>query len=497
MSEPPDSTVQSGGDVAHSVDGDEAYCAACGQSYPVDKDVCDKDGSRLTKLKARPDSLLGRVFDGRYEIRATLGQGGMGTVYRGWQLSVDREVAVKVIHPKLASDRTAVKRFLREVRLASRLSHPAIVNVYDFGQTDDGILYLVMELLRGHTLAQDLLSQRPLSAKRFQTIALQLCDALDVAHAQSIVHRDLKPGNIVILDDPPGRDLLKVLDFGLAKSLVSDTSSVVTNTSAILGTPLYMAPEQIQSAPTDQRADLYSLGCILYQLATGRPPFIGETVNQVLSMHLHTEPPPLPASVEPAIARTIAQLMRKDPGSRPLSAASVRASLEQAAATTTTTPVPSPALATTAPHPGLAVTAPAIDATPVSSPAPARRRWLPAALATLVLGGGGAAIWALRDRGDDNHVAASPSAAAATDAAVRPADALVIDGAVRPPIDAAPSVDADAPIDASAPGDAGRKRPPLPGRPPRTPNPPQVPRDAGSTPRPDAALEFYGLDGGS
>src|SRR5678816_3531526 len=181
-------------------DGDEAYCAACNRSFAIDQMFCPNDGARLVKLKSRPDALLGRVFDDRYELRAMIGQGGMGTVYRGWQRSVDREVAIKVIHPKLSSMRPVAKRFLREARLASRLSQPNIVNVYDFGQTEDGILYLVMELLRGRPLARDLETHRGLPARRIATLALQICDALGAAHGQGIIHRDLKPHNIVILD---------------------------------------------------------------------------------------------------------------------------------------------------------------------------------------------------------------------------------------------------------------------------------------------------------
>ncbi|MEO7097425.1 MAG: serine/threonine-protein kinase, partial [Polyangiales bacterium] len=312
-------------------DSGEAYCAACGKSYPITVDVCPGDGARLTKLADRPDALLGRVFDERYEIRTALGQGGMGTVYRGWQLSVDREVAIKVIHPKLASDRTAVKRFLREARLSSRLSQPNIVNVYDFGQTQDGILYLVMELLRGHTLARELDGMRALPLRRVTAIALQVCDALDSAHAQGIVHRDLKPGNIVILDEPPGRDLIKVLDFGLAKSLAADTTSQVTNTDAIIGTPLYMPPEQIDGKPSDHRADLYSLGCVLYQMVTGRPPFLKDTSNLVLAAHVNDPPPPLAHEVPSLIATTILRLLEKDPQRRIGSAREVRAAFQELA----------------------------------------------------------------------------------------------------------------------------------------------------------------------
>src|SRR5574338_642281 len=251
----------------------------------------------------------------------------MGTVYRGWQLSVDREVAIKVIHPKLAGDRSAVKRFLREARLASRLSQPNIVNVYDFGQSE-GVLYLVMELLRGHTLASELGQGRRINPRRTIAIASQLCDALEAAHAQGIVHRHLKPSNIVILDDPPGRDLLKVLDFGLAKSLVQDSGSVVTNTDALLGTPLYMAPEQIEGKVSDQRADLYSFGCILYEMLTGRPPFVDNAVSAVLARHMHDVHIALPLHVPARLRDLIDKLLAKTPEDRLQTAGEMRRILE-------------------------------------------------------------------------------------------------------------------------------------------------------------------------
>ncbi len=319
---------------------DEAYCSACNQSYPSDTKVCPTDGARLIKLAAQRDDLIGRVLDERYEIRAPLGKGGMGTVYRGWQLSVDREVAIKVIHPKLSDDRSAVKRFLREARLASRLSQPNIVNVYDFGQSA-GVLFLVMELLRGHTLTAELGQGRRLNPKRTVTMALQLCDALEAAHAQGIVHRDLKPSNIVILDDPPGRDLLKVLDFGLAKSLAQDSGSVVTNTDALLGTPLYMSPEQIEGKESDQRADLYSFGCILYEMLSGKPPFLDSAVSAVLARHMSDTHAPLPAHVPLKLRSLIDSLLAKRPEDRVQSAGEIRRILDDIRdAGTTPTPEP-------------------------------------------------------------------------------------------------------------------------------------------------------------
>jgi serine/threonine protein kinase len=328
VSKPDDPTLPSASDLATTeVHAEEAYCSACNQSYPINTVVCPNDGARLIKLAAERDTLIGRVLDQRYEIRSPLGKGGMGTVYRGWQLSVDREVAIKVIHPKLSNDRSAVKRFLREARLASRLSQPNIVNVYDFGQSE-GVLYLVMELLRGHTLASELGKGRRLNPKRTVTMANQLCDALEAAHAQGIVHRDLKPSNIVILDDPPGRDLIKVLDFGLAKSLLQDSGSLVTNTDALLGTPLYMAPEQIDGRESDQRADLYSFGCILYEMLSGRPPFVDNAVSAVLARHMSDTHAELGQHVPTKLRALIDKLLSKKPEDRVQSAGEVHKILQ-------------------------------------------------------------------------------------------------------------------------------------------------------------------------
>ena len=453
MTDGTDRTLLSDGthDPTH-VDGDESYCAACGGSYPIDLDVCPKDGARLTKLKAQPDALLGRVFDGRFEVRTTLGQGGMGTVYRGWQLTVDREIAIKVIHPKLASDRIAVKRFLREARLSSRLNQPNIVNVYDFGQTQDGVLYIAMELLRGHTLGRELEAMRPLPLRRVLTIALQLCDALDAAHGQGIVHRDLKPGNIIVLDEPPGRDLIKVLDFGLAKSLVSDTSSFVTHSSAVLGTPLYMPPEQIEGRPSDQRADLYSLGCILYQMLSGRPPFAGESVNVVLAAHLGDAPVPLPSTVPPSLAAMVARLMEKDPAKRMRSAREAREAMQAIleggaksdalAMTHDTTPDIRLPTSDTGPV-ALAMTDPA-QAAP--APVPARRMHWAVPVALFVAAAASAAVVVMMTRGDDTPAAPAPAAAPiATPIDAMPViavDALPVVTVIDAPAVVPPAIDA-------------------------------------------------------
>lgn len=446
MTDPYDRTAVSDTQ-ASGTEPDEAYCSACNQSFGLDRDTCPNDGARLIKLEATRDVLVGRVFDQRYELRTQLGHGGMGTVYRAYQISVDREVAIKVIHPKLASDRVAVKRFLREARLASRLSQPNVVNVYDFGQTDDGILYLVMELLRGHTLAHELEAMRPLALRRVLAIAQQLCDALEVAHAQGIVHRDLKPSNIIVLDDPPGRDLIKVLDFGLAKSLVTETSSLITASSALLGTPLYMPPEQIASEASDHRADLYAFGCILFHLLDGRPPFLRENVNSVLAAHLHDAPPALPATVPPKLASLVRALMEKDPANRPDSASHVRAVLQSIGE-------PVPEVADTIPVPvtrrdstpvALATTQ---AATPLPAAAPLapqkRRSPLVLAAAFAALAGAGALAYLTLHRGPQQQAVTPPHALDASQPlAAPPVDAAIV-------VDAPPPADATTRIDAHA-----------------------------------------------
>ncbi|MEO8701902.1 MAG: serine/threonine-protein kinase [Kofleriaceae bacterium] len=442
-------------------DSDEAYCPACNNSFSLDHEFCPNDGVKLVKLKSGPDMLIGRVFDNRYEIKSALGHGGMGTVYRAWQRSIDRDVAIKVIHPKLATVRAVAKRFLREARLSSRLGQANIVNVYDFGQSEDGILYLVMELLRGHTLSRELESQKPLPLRRIVTITQQICDGLDHAHSQGIIHRDLKPGNIVILDEPPGRDAIKLLDFGLAKSLIADQTSLVTQTDALLGTPLYMPPEQILGKPTDQRADLYSLGCILFQMASGRPPFVGDNINITLASHVQMPTPPLPLAVPPSLTSLITKLMEKDPANRIASAREVRAILKQIKGLASgehpqvdSAPLVSLSMLQSSVAPMAPTTTNPNIAVPVSNlssvPPNARRRWWLPLLALVAVA---AIVFViLKTQAGRNGVAAA--ALDANGGPITPdvsaqAEAGVVDGAV-----------ADAEPDAGLPIDARRRAPP-------------------------------------
>jgi len=457
--------VNEPGDTAPSDPDAEAFCAACNSSYAPTTQFCPLDGARLVRFAGGADPLLGRVIDARFEIQQRIGRGGMGAVYRAWQRSVDREVAIKVIDARLSNDRVAAKRFLREARLASRLSHPAIVVVHDFGQTDDGVLYLAMEMLRGKTLAAAI-ATRAMTPRRAIKIALQLCDALEAAHRQDIVHRDLKPQNVVVLDDPPGRDLCKVLDFGLAKSLVHDESAV-TRSDAILGTPLYMAPEAIQGHAADGRTDLYSLGCILHELLSGLPPFRDNAPNMVLAMHLSEPPPELPSTVPATLAALVRELLAKAPADRPATATAVRdrlaemldasIALDQAAAPSTGSVVAPAAFADTMASPR-GTQAHTRDATTreaatrvafePSQPAPSRSRApLYLAAAILAAGAGVVGFLALRE---------PPAAAPPPDAA--PVRAVPPDAARAAP-DASVPLDAGVPIDAARPPiDAGRAR---------------------------------------
>ncbi|CAN5923532.1 hypothetical protein BH11MYX3_BH11MYX3_23120 [soil metagenome] len=315
----------------------ELYCTACEKTFHIGE-RCPTDGTRLIKLKARIDPFLGRDLDGRYTVLEKLGAGGMGAVYRAEQHSVDREVAIKVVHSTLVSEPEVIKRFLREAKLASRLSHPNAVGVLDFGQTEDGVFYLVMELVTGRTLDDMIKAERILRPERVVRIAVQICDALEGAHAISIIHRDLKPSNVMLMAS--GRDIVKVLDFGLAKSTSPDaTSTTMTGAGAVVGTPAFMPPELATGEPCDARSDLYSLGVMLYLMGSGRLPFIGESVHELLALHASDDPAPPMTGVPAKLASVIDKLLCKRPEDRYQSAVEARTALEESLTVSTPPPV--------------------------------------------------------------------------------------------------------------------------------------------------------------
>lgn len=277
---------------------------------------CPDDGARLREFQSNATRLLGAVLDGRWELLSKIGEGGMGEVYRARQVNVDREVAVKILRLALASGEQYVARFFREADIASTVKNPHFVSIHDFGQTEDQLLYIAMELLEGESLGAKLRRQR-IDLLEALTVAEQVCSALSAAHAAQIVHRDLKPDNIFLLEVPGGDTFVKVLDFGIAKDLSDDDQ--MTRTGQLFGTPEYMSPEQCEAGPVDGRSDLYALGCVLYETLTGQSPFRrGATIKTLLAQVGESATPfatlgvPVPVGVEAIVMR----LLEKHPDNR-------------------------------------------------------------------------------------------------------------------------------------------------------------------------------------
>jgi len=262
---------------------------------------------------------------GPYRIVRLLGAGGMGAVYEARQEPLNRRVALKTLHPQYVTNPELVARFFNEAKVLSSLEHPSLVQVSDFGHAADGTAYLIMEYLRGQSIGHRLRAgtgRMPLVAAL--QVAWQVAEVLGLAHAQGVVHRDLKPDNLMLVADlvAPGGERVKVLDFGIAK-LLNQTApgGLRTNTQAVMGTPTYMSPEQCAGAGrVDAKSDVYSLGCVLFQLLAGRPPFVTEGIGRLLGMHMYEEPPAL-ASLAPevpaAVCALVHRLLGKDSGQRP------------------------------------------------------------------------------------------------------------------------------------------------------------------------------------
>lgn len=237
--------------------------------------------------------LSGTVLLDRYRLIRKLGGGGMGDVYLGEHTIIGKKVAVKLIHPQYSEDTEVVDRFLQEARSASRIGHANVVDIADYGQMEDGRVFLVMEYLEGIELGDVLFREKRLPWQRACHIAIQVCNALQAAHEKNIIHRDLKPGNIFLTTFANQPDFVKVIDFGIAKVIDGDENHKMTKTGMILGTPDYMSPEQATGKPVTPATDIYSLGVILYEMLTGSPPFESDSFMGVLSQHMFDPPPPL------------------------------------------------------------------------------------------------------------------------------------------------------------------------------------------------------------
>lgn len=288
-------------------------CLLCSRQYEDDVRYCPHDGNSLPA----PDTLVGRVIDGKYRIEALHGSGGMGAVYRAIQVNLDRPVALKVVKGDFLKDTVITERFKREALAIARLKHPNIVTVYDYGIMTDGGAYLVMEFLEGHTLRTEIQKRKSIPIGPGIELMRQICSAVHAAHVEGIIHRDLKPDNIFL---ERGRDdtiHVKILDFGVAK-MRANTGELqktdLTMSGAMLGTPLYMSPEQCLGEPLDVRSDLYSLGCVFFEMISGQPPFTATTATQLIIKHAQDPPPALmkrapsaPPGLEAAFMRALAK----------------------------------------------------------------------------------------------------------------------------------------------------------------------------------------------
>lgn len=265
------------------------FCPVCGKEYEDGK-VCDADGAILVQPRAvRIDSLVGQVLKESYRIEEKIGEGGMAAVFRGLQINLQRNVAIKVLMPGLQSTPSIIQRFFREARLLSQLSHPNIVGIIDFGHTEDGLVYMVMEYLIGATLDEVVPPVEGLGAPRIVHFMRQICTGVASAHRRKLVHRDLKPDNIFVTPST-GEETVKILDFGIARTLEAEGQPRLTQKGVLMGTPGFLAPEQIQSLDADARSDIYALGAILFYMATGRRPFSGDTPHAIFAQQVHHPP---------------------------------------------------------------------------------------------------------------------------------------------------------------------------------------------------------------
>ncbi|MDJ0765240.1 MAG: protein kinase [Myxococcota bacterium] len=319
-------------------------CQKCGAVYDGAEMFCPKDGTRLATTREgralksvppEPDPFIGKVIQGRYRVLDQLGEGGMGVVYVAEHVEIEKKVALKILRDDFSKRPEVVERFRQEARSASKIGHPHIVDVTDFGQTESGGVFFVMEHLQGRGLS-DLLRGQTIPVVRAVPIVTQIARALQAAHKLGIVHRDLKPENIFLVERDGQEDFVKVLDFGIAK--ISDRDSDgqrLTKTGMIFGTPEYMSPEQASGKPLDHRVDVYALGCIMFEMFVGTVPFDGDSFMAVLTQHMF-EPIPIIEMVNPytdvpqSVCRVVYKAMAKNKEDRYADMAELESDLNRA-----------------------------------------------------------------------------------------------------------------------------------------------------------------------
>ncbi|MEZ4363408.1 MAG: serine/threonine-protein kinase [Kofleriaceae bacterium] len=432
-----------------------------------------------------PDLIIGQTI-GNYLVTQKLGEGGMGAVYLAEHPHIGKKVALKVLHAEFTSNQEVVSRFFHEAKAVNDIQHPNIVDIHDYGVLQHGnqerLVYFIMEYLSGTTLAQLIRAEAPLPPERTFAIGLQVADALSASHRCNIVHRDLKPDNIILGQRGRERDFVKLLDFGIAKLTGDQPGSRRTRTGIVMGTPAYMSPEQCDGrGQVDHRTDVYALGIVLYEMLTGRVPFLGEGYGEVLVQHL-TQPPARPSQfrmMPPHVEAVVLKALEKRPDLRyptmddmmraladPVGYVEANGGLQHFAREVLTPSNGPLSMDSLTPHPGsLAPTSqmvPLSQVGPYNSgilvgatvtsphpggvphPEPAPTRWLGFAAAVVVVGALAAVVIVLLTRGSSQ-----PAVALAPDAAIE-ADAFVAAEVIdAPPVDAAP-IDAP-PIDAPPP----------------------------------------------
>ena len=319
----------------------ERRCPKCGSVYPETARFCPRDGNMLIEAQSkaspaaspsggdtavrtprtprgglrldRASTLSGQILDTRYQVVKKLGEGGMSYVYLAREVATGAEVAIKVLSPKLATDRSSVERLRREAGLAMRLDHANVCRILRLGESEDGLIYLVMPFLDGELLSDREVRGGPMELGTGIDVLRQVCTGLHHAHELQIVHRDLKPENIMLVPEDGGRHRAVVMDFGLAKERRADPAiAKLTATGIILGTPEFMSPEQIRGRPLDARSDIYALGIVGFEMFTGKLPFQGRNAQEMMIARLRDQPlplrqlrPDLPANLDKALGRAL------------------------------------------------------------------------------------------------------------------------------------------------------------------------------------------------